>query len=249
MASTTSAIEIFCCYSRKDQDLLESLRAHLAPLRRQGLIKDWNDTDISPGTNYEDEINKHLDSADIILLLVSPDFMNSDYCYSKEMERAMERHENGEARIIPIILRPVHFQDAPFGKIQALPTDAKPVRRWADIDDAFYDVVAGIKKIAENLLIVKYLAESRSLIVDNKNEEALLLIERAIKLDSSRDDIYWIKGNVLLSIDRFTEALDAYDQTERIGLSTIIDLSAFFMNKGRAFEGLNRFDDALTVLS
>src|SRR5260370_33721128 len=121
MASTTSAIEIFCCYSRKDQDLLENLTAHLASLRKQGLIKVWNDTDISPGTNYEDEINKHLDSADIILLLVSPDFMNSDYCYSKEMERAMQRHNNAEARVVPIILRPVHFHDAPFGRIQALP--------------------------------------------------------------------------------------------------------------------------------
>ncbi len=237
MAST--AIEIFCCYSRKDQDLLENLTAHLAPLRKQGLIKVWNDTDISPGTNYEDEINAHLDSADIILLLVSPDFMNSDYCYSKEMERAMQRHNNAEARVIPIILRPVHFQDAPFGKIQALPTDAKPVRKWADIDDAFYDVAAGIKRIANDLLIEKYLAEARSLVVENKNEEALRVSDHAIKLNPNRDDIYWIKGNVLLGTGRFKEALDAYDKAEKIGLSPSIDLSSFYMNNGRAYEGLN----------
>src|SRR5579859_6618221 len=149
----SSAIEIFCCYSRKDQEMLENLKAHLAPLRRQGLITIWNDTDITPGTNYEEEIKKHLDSAHIILLLVSPDFMNSDYCYSTEMDRAMERHTKGEARVVPIILRPVLFKDAPFGKIQALPTDAKPVKRWADFDDAFFNVAEGIKQIAEKMAL------------------------------------------------------------------------------------------------
>src|SRR5947209_12812087 len=99
----TAPVEIFCCYSRKDQQLLNALKAQLMPLQRQGLLKLWAATDISAGTEWEKEITKHLNTAQIILLLISPAFMNSDYCYSKEMARAMERHEGGEARIIPIL--------------------------------------------------------------------------------------------------------------------------------------------------
>ena len=90
---------------------------------------------------------------EIILLLVSPDFMSSDYCYGIEMKKAMERHERGEAVVIPIILRPVYFQGAPFGKLQALPTDAKPVKSksWSDQDEAFFDIAEGIRKITERL--------------------------------------------------------------------------------------------------
>src|SRR5260370_20989024 len=131
-----TTIEIFCCYAHEDQDLMKSLRKHLMPLQRRGLITIWSDTDIDAGDAWEEEIKKHLDTAHIILLLISPDFMASDYCYSTEMERAMERHNKGESHVVPIILRPVLFKDAPFGKIQALPTDAKPVKRWADPDDA-----------------------------------------------------------------------------------------------------------------
>ncbi len=141
MAST---IEIFCCYARNDQSFLKHLRKHLTLFQKQGLINLWYDVDICPGTNWEEEIQKHLETAQIVLLLISPDFIASDYCYSKEMKRALERHNLGEARVIPIILRPVHWQRAPFGKLQALPKDAKPVKSWRDQDKAFVDVVTGI---------------------------------------------------------------------------------------------------------
>src|SRR5689334_22547581 len=119
-----SHVEIFCCYAREDQQLLNDLKDHLMPLQRQGLIKLWADTDISAGTEWEKEINQHLNTAQIILLLISPSFMKSDYCYSKEKTRAIERHEQGEARVIPVILRLVIWQGALFSKFQALPTDA-----------------------------------------------------------------------------------------------------------------------------
>src|SRR5205823_1825905 len=114
-------------------------------LRRQGLISVWHDRNISAGTEWEREINAHLNTAQVILLLVSPDFMDSDYCFSIEMMRAMERHERGEAQVIPIILRPVYWQGAPFGKLQALPTDAKHVTgpSWHNLDEAFFDVAEG----------------------------------------------------------------------------------------------------------
>jgi len=148
-------IEIFCCYSRKDQLLLDQLKNHLVPFQRQGLITIWNDSDISPGTEWKAKINKHLNTAQIILLLVSSDFMASDYCYSNEMKRAMERHERGEARVIPIILRPVFWEEAMFGKLQALPANAYRISsdHWRTIDHALYDVAKSIRKVIEEITI------------------------------------------------------------------------------------------------
>ena len=122
-------------------------------LEMQGLIEMWHDRDISAGTEWEQEIIKHLNKAQIILLLVSPDFMNSDYCYSTEMTRAIEKHEHKEARVIPIILRPVIWQQSPFGKIQALPADGKPITSagWHSTDEALYDTAEGIRKVVEKM--------------------------------------------------------------------------------------------------
>jgi hypothetical protein len=146
-------VEIFCCYARKDQQLLQHLMAHLMPLQRQGLITMWSDTDINAGKKWELEITKHLNTSQIILLLVSPDFMMSQYIYSKEMKRAIERHEQGEATVIPIILRWVSWQRTPLGELQALPKDGKPVKSWKDEDEAFLDVAEGISKVIEEFTI------------------------------------------------------------------------------------------------
>jgi TIR domain len=112
-----------------------------------------DDRIIDPGTDWSREIDKHLESASIILLLVSPDFLASDYCYDIEMKRAMERHDRGEARVIPIFLRPCDWTGAPFGKLQGLPTDAKPITssRWSSHDEAFTIVARGIRAAVETL--------------------------------------------------------------------------------------------------
>ena len=144
-------IEIFCCYARKDQQLLDELRIHLRMLQRQGLIDAWYDRDIISGKERIREIDAHLDTAQIILLLISPHFMNSDYCYGIEMKRALERHERGEARVIPVILRPVYWQNAPFSKLQALPTNAKAISRWHTRDEAFFNVAEGIYQILASM--------------------------------------------------------------------------------------------------
>ena len=144
------SVSIFFCYAHEDEALLNKLKSHLRPLQRQGLIDVWHDRNISAGTEWEQEITKHLNEAKIILLLVSSDFMDSDYCYSIEMKRALERHQRGEARVIPIIVRPVYWQGI-LGKLQALPTDAKPVRSWSDVDEAFFDVTEGIRQVVVQL--------------------------------------------------------------------------------------------------
>jgi hypothetical protein len=155
--STTSSIppkpiEIFISYSHKDDELREELVTHLSNLRRQGKISAWHDRAIEAGSEWETEIKSRLESAQIILLLISPPFMASDYCYDIEMQRAVQRHEQGSARVIPIVLRPVDWKDSPISKLQALPKDAKPVTQWGDRDTAFVDVVQGIRRAVDSLV-------------------------------------------------------------------------------------------------
>lgn len=144
-------IGLFYSYSHRDENLRDQLEVHLSLLKRQGLIRSWHDRRITPSRAWEGEINSQMDKAQIILLLVSPDFIASDYIYDVELKRAMERHEKGEARVIPVILRPGDLQDAPFRKLQALPKDAKPVTSWASTDEAFADVARGIRRVVEEL--------------------------------------------------------------------------------------------------
>src|SRR5437660_12732041 len=118
--------KVFFSYARRDERLLEKLKEHLIPLKNQGLIDHfWYDREITAGSEWEPEIVRHLEIADIILLLVSAAFMSSEYCYGKELQRAIQRHERREARVIPIILSPVDWQIPPLDKLQALPSDAK----------------------------------------------------------------------------------------------------------------------------
>ncbi len=148
------ATKLFYCYAHEDKSLQDQLVKQLASLERLGLIAGWSDRDISAGQQWQNEIDKRLNAADIILLLISPDFMASNYCYSVEVKRAMERHEAGEARVIPIILRPVYWQEMPFGQLQALPTEGKPINDWRNRDKAFLDVVEGVRKVIEEFFPV-----------------------------------------------------------------------------------------------
>lgn len=144
--------EIFYVYAHDDERLRSQLEKRLGLLKRQGLINDWHDREINAGMEWENEIDSHLNRASNILLLVGPDFMASSYCYGVEMRRAMERHETGEARVIPVILRPVYWKKALFGKLQALPKNSKPVTLWQNRDEAFFKVAEGIRKAVEELL-------------------------------------------------------------------------------------------------
>lgn len=142
-------VKIFFCYAHEDELLLNKLKSHLSPLQREGLIDVWHDRDISAGAEWEKEIDINLNTAQIILLLISPDFLASDYCYHVEMQRALEQHTIGNAYVIPIILRPVDWNKAPFAQLQPLPTDGKPVTSWTNPDDAFANVARGIRHIVE----------------------------------------------------------------------------------------------------
>jgi hypothetical protein len=145
------AIKVFFSYTHKDEDLRNELAKHLRLLERQGIIAGWHDRRILPGSEWAGEIDTHIQTAHIILLLVSADFLASDYCYEIEVTQAMARHEAGAARVIPIILRPVDWHPAPFGKLQALPKDGHPVKSWPNSDEAFQDIARGIRTVAEEM--------------------------------------------------------------------------------------------------
>jgi hypothetical protein len=147
MAEASTPVEVLCSYAHEDEAWRQKLETHLSLLRRQGLVSLWHDRLIVPGTDWAHAIDTHLETASVILLLVSADFLASDYCYGIEMKRALERQEAGEARVIPILVRPADWKSAPFAQLQALPTDAKPIVSWQNEDTALADVAAGIRRV------------------------------------------------------------------------------------------------------
>lgn len=142
---------VFFSYSHADEQLRDQLEKQLAILKRQGVIETWHDRRIGAGEEIDHAISKNLISADIILLLISPDFIASDYCYDREMTAAMERHERGEAIVIPVILRACQWHGAPFGKLNATPPDGRPVTQATDRDQAFLEVAKSVQAAAERL--------------------------------------------------------------------------------------------------
>src|SRR5258708_6550856 len=152
MAEATGALELFYSYAHKDEKLRNELNKHLYNLKRQGLIVEWYDRDISAGTDWEQAIDTHLNIARVIFLLISPDFMASDYWYSIEMNHALERHEAGEACVIPIILKPVDWAGAPFSKLQVLPRNRRAVTLWKDRNAAFLEVANDIRETLKEFL-------------------------------------------------------------------------------------------------
>ena len=151
----TKPVEVFFSYAHEDERLRDQLEKHLSILKRQGVIAGWHDRKIGAGKEWALEINEHLESAQIILLLVSASFLASDYCHDMEMRRALERHNRGEAVIIPVLLRPVDWHGALFGKLQALPKNAKPVTTWWNRDEAFRNIAEGIRRSIEEYHLMR----------------------------------------------------------------------------------------------
>jgi TIR domain/Effector-associated domain 9 len=146
----SNAVKVFFSYSHEDEALRDKLANHLITMKRQGVIEAWHDREISAGSESANVIDDNLNVADIILLLVSANFMASDDCYDI-VQRAMVRHETRKARVIPIILRPTDWNGEAFGKLQALPKNAKPVTTWQDQDEAFLNVAQEIRRVVEDI--------------------------------------------------------------------------------------------------
>jgi TIR domain len=186
-------LKLFYCYAHEDKTLRDELDIHLSSLKRQNLITNWYDGEIGPGTEWKKEIDTQLRNADIILLLVTPHFLASDYCYNTEMKQALERHQAGTVRVIPVILRPTYWKDAPFRSLQILPTDAKPVTQWSDRDEALWDITVGIHKAILDL----------RLLLKTKQE-------------------WFDEGHALYDLKRYEEALAAYELYPNFAMLTTI---------------------------
>ena len=147
--------KVFISYSHNDTDLRDKLEQHLSLLKRNQVIEVWHDRRIEPGQEFEKEIDLHVETDDIIILLVSSAFIDSDYCHNREMMRAMERHNAGEAIVIPVILRPCYWRGAKFGKLLATPTDGRAVTSYSNPDEALVEVAHAVLKAAERVARAK----------------------------------------------------------------------------------------------
>lgn len=143
--------QLFISYSHKDKVLRDQLETHLSTLKREKRISTWHDRRITAGTEWKGEIDEQLKNSNVILLLVTANFLASDYCHDVELRYAIEQHEQGNARVIPVILRPCDWKTTIFAKLQALPTDGKPVIDWKTRDNAFLNVVEGIRKALDGM--------------------------------------------------------------------------------------------------
>lgn len=147
-----AVVNIFASYAPQDTPLQRGLKEHLRPLQREGLVELWPDRDMSAGTGWEQQSSELLHAAQIILLLVSIDYLNSDYCSGVEMKQALERHERGEVRLLPILLRPCFWNSSPLSKLPVLPSNGKPITTWPNLDEALLDVVQALSQVVDEIL-------------------------------------------------------------------------------------------------
>ncbi|MFM9911103.1 MAG: toll/interleukin-1 receptor domain-containing protein [Chitinophagaceae bacterium] len=152
MADSSRKLKLFISYSHEDETLKNQLDKHLIMLKRSGKIEVWNDRQLVAGEEWDSGIKNEMMMADIILLLISADFNNSEYIWKEELAHAMERHEKGSARVVPIILRKCEWKDMPYAKLQALPKGARPVNDFPDKDDAFTDIATGIRLLVDAMV-------------------------------------------------------------------------------------------------
>lgn len=145
-------LNIFLSYAHEDEAMKILLDKNLIMLKKSEKINVWQDRQILAGMEWDETIAKELQGADIILLLISVDFNNSQYIWDKELKIAMGRHERNEARVIPIILRTCEWSEMSYAKLQALPTGAKPITAFVDKDEAYTDVARGIRMVVDYML-------------------------------------------------------------------------------------------------
>jgi tetratricopeptide (TPR) repeat protein len=147
-------IEVFYAYAQEDETWVQELEKHLSLLQRQGIISTWHPRLIAAGSDWQHVTDVHFHKASIILLLISPDFLASDYCYGKEMKQALQREREKGVCVIPILLRPVDWQHAPFAHLRPLPSDATFLTEWSNLDRAFAEIAAGIRRTIEDLSLL-----------------------------------------------------------------------------------------------
>jgi len=181
-------VKLFFSYSHKDEGLRNELETHLALLSRQGVISSWHDRRITAGSDLDQSISSELESSQIILLLVSAHFLASDYCYEKEMIRAIEKHHDGSSVVIPVIIHPCDWHSAPFGSFRATPTDGKPVSMYANQHEAFSIVAKDIREAAQSINTPSANTESNQVNKPSKNQISQKARSSNLRIKRNFDD-------------------------------------------------------------
>lgn len=143
-------VKVFVSYSHIDEKHRKELEVHLASLQRRGIVSIWCDRRIIVGEDINNEVDENINDSKIILLMISPHFIASNYCYETEMSIALKRNSEGSAVVIPVIVEPCHWHDLPFGGLKATPTDGKPISMWTNINQALMIVTQDIEAVASN---------------------------------------------------------------------------------------------------
>ncbi|SMF96894.1 TPR repeat-containing protein [Methylomagnum ishizawai] len=164
-------LKLFISYAHEDDARREELCKHLTQMKREGLIDPWHDRDITGGKAWAGEIDANLEAADLVLLLISVDFLNSDYCIDVELKRALERHAERQARVVPIILRRCDWQSASFAKLHALPKDGEPLERWPTADTFFTEVARELRRIVGELRSCRIQVDDTGFAGPNENRK------------------------------------------------------------------------------
>jgi Tfp pilus assembly protein PilF len=222
-------LNLFVSYAHEDEGLCKRLLTHLSQLRRNG-VDGWYDRRISAGSDWAGQIDEHLEAAEIILLLVSADFLASEYCYDKEMTRALDRDKRGEARVVPVILRPCDWQSSPLNGLQVLPKDGQPVVDWQTEDHGFLNVVEGLRRVVDEIApkvqpapaavgskpAFKSLPPSRTWRSVVAAALVVLLAAAALSVSVSRKyRKYLTEGDANLNVGRYAQARQPLEQAHK----------------------------------
>src|SRR5579885_3622751 len=245
-------INIFCCASQKSQDqqLLQELITHLEPLKREYRRK-WeyyiaisSEENISPGQDPMQELNRLLDEAHIILLLISPDFVAAKD-YETQLHKARQRHEKGEACAIVIKLRLAAVPEADLHELRVLPKDGKAVTQWSNKDEAFFNIAEGIGFVVRETHIKLLLMEADNHHCNGRFREALFCYEQVISQDQSKVVAYLGKLKILLALQKYDDCLDIFETVKNLKLP-IADIS-YYREKASLLKQFDRFDECLAT--
>lgn len=141
---------VFFSYSHADESYRDELEKHLAVLKRQGIIDTWHDRRIAAGDDLHGKIDQELERANVVLLLVTSNFLASDYCYDVELARALQRHRAGEAKVIPVIVHPCDWKNSPLGFLRATPQDGRPISKFPNVHDGYHQVVEDLRNALDD---------------------------------------------------------------------------------------------------
>ena len=265
------SVEVFISYHQKDQELREELEKHLTSLQREKTIISWSDRQIVAGQEFKGEIDKSLNQAGLILLLVSPDFIASDYHWTVEVTRALERNAAGKASVIPVLLRYADWDTPPIDKLSPLPKNREPIKSWADRDKAFLEVIKGIREAIALLVInsnysppqqtpqelddrqyqvTSLINEADRLREDKNFEEAALKYKAALSLDPNSAYAYNALGVVVHQQGKVDEAIASYQKALQIDPNFAIahyNLGSALYNQGKLDEAIASYQKALQI--